>query len=97
MSPGDIGAMTIFGKTADEHWLFAEHVANSEFYVVTQGFGREVQEWKVKPHRPDNHWFDCLVGATTAASMLGAAVPGMEATPQGRKRKHYTQADLRRT
>jgi hypothetical protein len=27
---------------------------------------------KQRVERPDNHWFDCLVGCAVAASMLGA-------------------------
>jgi len=26
-----------------------------------------------RPGKPDNHWFDCVVGATVAASTLGVA------------------------
>jgi hypothetical protein len=29
-----------------------------------------------RPERPDNHWFDCLMGATAAASLAGVAAPG---------------------
>jgi hypothetical protein len=43
----------------------------SEYRVKTEGRGRTVDEWKIKPSRPDNHFFDCIVGATVAASMLG--------------------------
>ncbi|MBL9149378.1 MAG: hypothetical protein JNM94_11850 [Phycisphaerae bacterium] len=34
----------------------------------------------------DNHWFDCLVGATVAASVEGVQVPGTE-FHVGRKRR----------
>lgn len=70
-APGDRGAMTLFGKTDSEHRLFADHVAGSETWVRTQGQGRIVQEWTLRPSRPDNHWFDCLVGCAVAASMCG--------------------------
>jgi hypothetical protein len=91
---GDRGALSLFGRKPEQHRLFAEHVADAETYVVTEGQGRMVHEWRVKPSKPDNHWFDCLVGCTVAASMIGAKVPGEGATT--RQRKRYTQEDLRR-
>jgi hypothetical protein len=93
MAAGDPGSMTIFGQSR-EHELFAEHIANSETWVETQGFGRTVHEWTPRPSKPDNHWLDCLVGCAVAASMAGVKLPGAPA-PAGR-RKRYTQADLRR-
>ena len=93
-APGDPGALTVFGTKRSDHRLFAEHVAGSETYVVTTGHGRQVQEWRQRPERPDNHWFDCLVGCAAAASMVGVMAPG-QAVP-GRRRKRYTQADLAR-
>ena len=72
-SPGDRGAMTIFGKASakGEHRLLADHVAGAETFVRTEGHGRSVCEWSIKPSKPDNHWFDCLVGCAVAASMCG--------------------------
>ena len=61
---------------------------------VTGPYGT-VREWSVLPTKPDNHWLDCLVGCAVAASVLGVRVPGQGAKPV-RKRKRYTQADLRR-
>jgi len=99
---GDHGALTLFGKKPEQHRLFAEHVADSETYVVTAGQGRTVHEWRPKPSkpacgersRPDNHWFDCLVGRAVAASMASVKAAGEGAS--GRQRKRYTQDDLRR-
>jgi len=94
-APGEPGAMTLFGRSASEHALFAEHVAGSETWTLTHGHGRDVREWKPRPTRPDNHWLDCLVGCAAAASMIGVQQPGMQAPPR-RERKRYTQEDLRR-
>ena len=91
---GDRGCISIFGEDAREHDLFAEHVAHSETWVETSALGRVVHEWSARPTRPDNHWFDCLVGCAAAASMCGVKSPG-EIAPE-RHRKRYTQADLRR-
>ena len=93
VAPGDPGALTLFGKSAGDHALFAEHIAGSETWTLTHGQGRDVQEWKPRPTRPDNHWFDCLVGCAVAASICGVSLPGMDAKPK-RQRKKYTQADL---
>jgi hypothetical protein len=67
---GNKGCLSIFGRKAVQHRLFAEHVT-SEYRVRTEGRGRTVDEWKLPARKPDNHWFDCLVGCAEAASMLG--------------------------
>jgi hypothetical protein len=41
--------------------MLAEHVADAETYVITQGQGWTIHEWRPKPSKPDNHWLDCLV------------------------------------
>ena len=92
---GDHGAMTLFGKDPAQHRLFAEHVAESESYVITEGHGRTVQEWKAKPSKPDNHWFDCLVGCAVAASMEGVALFGME-TRKKRREEPIVLSQLQR-
>jgi hypothetical protein len=78
IAAGDPSALTLFGKSADEHRLFSEHIAGSETWTLTHGHGRDVQEWKLRPTRPDNHWLDCLVGCAVAASMCGVALEGMD-------------------
>lgn len=70
-APGDQGALTLFGRSTGEHRMLADHVAASETFVRTEGHGRMVTEWSSKPSKPDNHWFDCLVGCAVAASMCG--------------------------
>jgi hypothetical protein len=70
--PGGSGCLMLPGSSADAHQLFADHLA-SEYRVQTEGRGRRVDEWKVRPERPDNHWWDALVGCAVAASIQGAA------------------------
>lgn len=82
---GDRGALTLFGQAGQDHRLLAEHLT-AEYRVRTEGRGRQVDEWRIKPDRPDNHWFDCLVGAAAAASMLGAALRESQAPPEQRRR-----------
>jgi hypothetical protein len=81
-----LNAITLWGNKGSEHRLFAEHIANSETFVVTQGQGRTVREWKLKPNKPDNHWFDCLVGCAVAASMCGCAIAGQATKSPERKK-----------
>lgn len=97
IAAGDRGCISLFrpdSRHPAEHELFAEHVAQSETWVEVQGLGRIVHEWSVRPTRPDNHWFDCMVGCAAAASMAGIKAPGEAAVTRPRKR--YTQSDLRR-
>ena len=88
-------ALTAGGRDASNHRLLADHLT-AEYRVKTEARGRTVDEWKLRAGRPDNHWLDCLVGAAAAASMCGASLPGMAAAPPDRRRKRYTQQDLRR-
>lgn len=69
---GGKGCLTLFGDRPDMHQLFAEH-CTSEYRVRTAGRGRIVDEWKLRAGR-DNHWLDCLVGASVAASVLGVSL-----------------------
>ncbi|NBB84221.1 MAG: hypothetical protein GVY28_12555, partial [Alphaproteobacteria bacterium] len=72
ITPGDAGSLTINGKSTAAARMLADHTCNAEVATRTSGQGRDLDEWKLKPAKPDNHLFDCLVGAAAAASMLGA-------------------------
>ena len=74
-SQGDRGAMTLFGRSSADHLLFSEHLT-AEYRVKTEGRGRRVDEWKMRPDAHDNHWWDCLVGNAVAASMCGCVLAG---------------------
>ena len=92
---GDRGCLSLFGDNAEQHRMFAEHLA-AEYRVKTEGRGRKVDEWKMRPERGDNHWFDCLVGCAVAASMQGVVLDGTEgATPVKRNRVSF--AELQRS
>jgi len=62
--------------------------------IAAAFFRQTVHQWRPKPSKPDNHCFDCLPGCAVAASMAGVKAPGE--TASGRRRKRYTQDDLRR-
>lgn len=71
---GDRGCVSLFGHQSEAHRLLAEHLT-AEYRVRTQGRGRTVDEWKLRPERSDNHWLDCLVGCSVGASLLGVHLP----------------------
>ena len=70
---GDRGCLSLFGDRPEAHRLFAEHLC-AEYRVRTEGRGRVVDEWKVRPGGGDNHWLDCLAGSAAAASVQGCAL-----------------------
>lgn len=83
------GCLSLFGKHPDEHRLFADHIC-AEYRISGQNLrsGLVVEEWKTRPGKPDNHWFDCLVGCAVAASVQGLvwSPSGTMATPAARKK-----------
>jgi hypothetical protein len=91
---GDAGCLSLFGRDARQHHLLAEHLT-AEYRVRTEGRGRTVDEWKLRPERNDNHWFDGVVGCAVAASIQGAVLLGTELPRQG-PRKRVSFAALQR-
>ncbi len=90
---GDKGNLSLYGRIPGVHQLLAEHLT-AEYKVKTQGRGRTVDEWKIKPDRTDNHWLDCIAGCAVCASMLGAALP--ETLPVKTNRKPMIRLSDRR-
>jgi hypothetical protein len=98
VSMGDRGCLSLFGRGAEQHRGFAEHLT-AEYRVRTSGRGREVDEWKLRPEASDNHWLDCLVGACVGASMQGVELlRAVEPRAQPRKRLRLSsiRGDFRR-
>jgi hypothetical protein len=86
VSMGDPGCLSLFGTKPETHRLLAEHLT-AEYFVKTEGRGRKVDEWKLRPEQSENHWLDCLVGAAVAASIQGSVLFGTDAVkPKKRKR-----------
>ena len=75
LQPGNARGMTLH---SGDHRMLADQIA-SEKPVPVESNGHFVQEWRLIPGR-DNHLFDCVVGASVAASFLLAAESGNEAT-----------------
>lgn len=67
--PGTSGSLSFWGQDAGKHRMIADH-CNAETVRLVSSGRNEVNEWRELPARPDNHFFDCLVGATVAASTL---------------------------
>lgn len=88
-APADPGCLSLWGSIEQRtnHRMLAEH-CTAEYGVTTVGRGRTVTEWKIKPGRPDNHLWDCLVGAAAAASMLGVQL-GILAQKKTAPRRSY--------
>ena len=90
---GDKGSLTLYGRIPGAHQLFAEHLT-AEYRVKTQGRGRTVDEWKLKPQSHDNHFLDCVAGCAVCGSMLGASLP--ETLPAKLDRKPMTRLSDKR-
>jgi hypothetical protein len=93
------GCLMLFGDKPAAHQLFADHLT-AEYRVQTEGRGRKVEEWKVRPDRIDNHFWDCLVGCAVAASVIGvrwsaAAAVGEAVTESKRVRVSYRELQAR--
>jgi hypothetical protein len=93
---GDRGCLALFGDKAELHRLFADHIT-AEYRIKTEGRGRTVDEWKIRPERGDNHWLDGLVGCAVAASIQGAILPGTDGIKRiERKRVSFAELQRRR-
>lgn len=88
---GNKGAISLFGLPGEDHRLLADHFT-AEYFTRLAANGRELDEWDLKPGRPDNHWWDCIVGCAAAASLEGATIAKAEPKPQKKRRfKSYDE------
>ena len=96
-SMGDRGSLSLWGRSSEAHMLFAEHLT-AEYRVKTEGRGRRVEEWKMRPEGADNHWGDGLGGCAVAASMTGCVLEGTDVVPKRKTdaRPRVKLSDLRR-
>lgn len=77
---GGRGCLSLFGERGDLHRMFADQcVAEVRDRQSSKIGGREVDVWTMKPHKPDNHFFDCLVGCAVAGEMQGVRLPETQA------------------
>jgi hypothetical protein len=92
---GDPGCLSLFGHDPERHRLIAEHLT-AEYRVRTEGRGRVVDEWRLRPEGFDNHWFDGVVGCAVAASLLGVSLPSTEPMVAKVTRPRLKLSDMRR-
>jgi len=67
----------------------------AEYRIRTEGRGRTVDEWKLRPERSDNHWFDGIVGCAVAASIQGSTLLGTDVRTS-KPRRRLKLSDLQR-
>jgi phage terminase large subunit GpA-like protein len=79
---GDPGAITYH---QGEHHQLLDHLTSEQPIAVTAR-GRTVDEWKLLPGR-ENHFLDCCVLATVAASAAGITAVGAEMAPERQRRR----------
>lgn len=89
---GDAGCLSLPGREPSAHQLLAEHLT-AEYKVKTEGRGRTVDEWKLRPASPDNHWLDCIVGCAVAASVLGVDLGGANASAAAGQGRYKVSTD----
>jgi hypothetical protein len=70
LANGSKGGLTLFKERPERHKMFAEQMT-SEMSILVKSPTREVDEWKHPNRSRDNHLFDCVVGASAAADMIG--------------------------
>jgi len=70
--PGDKSTISFFG-VMDDHNELANHLV-SETRKRFDVNSRTVYQYYLRPDQPDNHWLDCMVGCTVAASILGIKI-----------------------
>ena len=95
VSSGDRGCLSLWGRSAEQHMLFSEHLT-AEYRVKTEGRGRRVEEWKMRPEAHDNHWWDGLVGCAVAASIGGCVLEGTDAQQKKVERVRVKLSDLKK-
>ncbi len=88
MAGGDPGSLELFRplrNSRSTHRMFAEH-CRAERRVESKTNERSLQVWKEKTNKPDNHLFDCLVGAICMAGVDGAALTEHQTTRRPRRK-----------
>ena len=95
MAVGDRGCLSLWGRSGETHMLFAEHLT-AEYRVKTEGRGRKVEEWKMRPEAKDNHWWDGAVGCAVAASMVGCVLAGTDAHAREKPKVKVKLSELRK-
>lgn len=81
---GEAGNLSIYQASPTQHRMIAEH-GTAEYPTATEGGGRVVNVWKLRPGR-ENHLLDCLVGCAVGASEQGMLFVGHQPSTGEKKR-----------
>lgn len=88
---GDPSALTLYGREHEhDHRQIAAHWS-SEYCNKTEGLGRTVYEWALRPN-DENHLLDCTVGCLVAASILGCTLGGKK--PERSKPRYVSMSKI---
>lgn len=90
---GDRGCLSLWKPAAKtEHRMLAEHLrAETRDRKTSEATQQTMDEWAIKPGNPDNHFFDCLVGAAVAASMCGCSLAAVAGQPPKTARRRQVR------
>ena len=77
-----------------EYWT--KNSTSSDYDYTRTANGRTVDEWKIRPSHPDNHWLDCLVGCAVGASIQGVEL-GTLKTIQKPQRPRMKLSEFRKS
>jgi hypothetical protein len=64
-------AIFLFDAKPHQHRLISEHFVSEDAVIVVGKRGNRCVEWRLPAHRPDNDFFDTLVGNCAVASIEG--------------------------
>ncbi|MBX3448211.1 MAG: phage terminase large subunit family protein [Planctomycetaceae bacterium] len=73
MDPAEDHSLSLFQSPPHIHRLFAQHLTAETRERKSSGV-RSVDIWSLPTAKPDNHWFDCVVGCAVGASELGCKI-----------------------
>jgi len=81
--PGSPGSISLFNASPDQHEMFADHVAGSEYPEPVTARGMKKNMWQERMKQADNDWLDVAVGCCALASWQGACLKTVieDATP----------------
>ncbi len=86
---GDRGCLSLFGDGNEDHRMLCDQLTAETRERASIG---EYEYWQyvLPPHKPDNHFFDCLVGCCVLANVEGLSVTSdmSQGLPRRRRKKY---------
>jgi hypothetical protein len=70
--PQQSGSISLYDAPPEYHESVSHHICDSEYPEPVIARSVKKNKWKERDGRPDNDWFDTLVGCLALASMCGA-------------------------